>query len=203
APPHVALRPRALRSRPRHANRPRPEEEDMMRYRLIGFGLALLAACPAANPAAAEDYPNRPVRMIVGFPPGGGTDIMARIIAPKLTEAWKHQVVIDNRIGATGTIGATLVARANPDGHTLLMGHLSSQAIAPSLFKVAYDPAKDFEPISLVGSVPHVLVVHPSLRANSVKDVIALAKAEPGKLKFPSAGNGTPPHLAGELFKLM
>ena len=174
-----------------------------MLHRLTGFGLVLLAACPAAYAAGAEDYPNRPVRMIVGFPPGGGTDIMARIIAPKLTEAWNHQVVIDNRIGATGTIGATLVARANPDGHTLLMGHLSSNAIAPSLFKVAYDPTKDFAPISLVGSVPHVLVVHPSVRANSVKEVIALAKAEPGKLKFPSAGNGTPPHLAGELFKLM
>ena len=164
---------------------------------------AFLCAMPAYAADAAEHYPNRPVRMIVGFPPGGGTDIMARIIAPKLTEAWNHQIVIDNRIGATGTIGATLVARANPDGYTLLMGHLSSNAIAPSLFKVPYDPVKDFAPISLVGSVPHVLVVHPSVRAHSVKDVIALAKAEPGKLKFPSAGNGTPPHLAGELFNLM
>ncbi|MGH8664780.1 MAG: Bug family tripartite tricarboxylate transporter substrate binding protein, partial [Burkholderiales bacterium] len=155
----------------------------------------------AASPA--DTYPDRPVRMIVGFPPGGGTDIMSRIIAPKLTEAWHEQIVIDNRIGATGTIGATLVARANPDGYTLLMGHLSSNAIAPSLFKVPYDPAKDFAPISLVGSVPHVLVVHPSVKAHSVKDVIAAAKAKPGELKFPSAGNGTPPHLAGELFKLM
>jgi tripartite-type tricarboxylate transporter receptor subunit TctC len=164
----------------------------------------LAAAAVVAQAASpAESYPNRPVRMIVGFPPGGGTDIMARIIAPKLTEAWHHQIVIDNRIGATGTIAATLVARASPDGYTLLMGHLSSNAIAPSLFKVPYDPAKDFAPISLVGSAPHVLVVHPSLRAHSVKDVIAAAKAEPGKLKFPSAGNGTPPHLAGELFNLM
>ena len=107
---------------------------------------ALLAVCAPCGHAAdlAEPYPNRPVRMIVGFPPGGGTDIMARIIAPKLTEAWNHQIVIDNRIGATGTIGATLVARANPDGYTLLMGHLSSNAIAPSLFKVPYDPARDF-----------------------------------------------------------
>jgi tripartite-type tricarboxylate transporter receptor subunit TctC len=164
---------------------------------LIGCGSLAHAASPA------DDYPTRPVRMIVGFPPGGGTDIMARLIAPKLTAAWNQQIVIDNRIGATGTIGATLVARAEPDGYTLLMGHLSSQAIAPSLFKVPYDPAKDFAPVSLVGSVPHVLVVHPSVRAQTVKDVIALAKAEPGKLKFPSAGNGTPPHLAGELFKLM
>lgn len=175
-----------------------------MRIRLLTLGAVAIAGCStpyAADPA--EHYPNRPMRMIVGFPPGGGTDIMARIIAPKLTEAWHEQIVIDNRIGATGTIGATLVARANPDGYTLLMGHLSSNAIAPSLFKVPYDPVKDFAPISLVGSVPHVLVVHPGLKAYSVKDVIALAKAKPGELKFPSAGNGTPPHLAGELFKLM
>lgn len=176
----------------------------MLRFCLAAVAAIATAGSTAAHAAAAaDDYPNRPVRMIVGFPPGGGTDIMARIIAPKLTEAWNQQVVIDNRIGATGTIGATLVARASPDGYTLLMGHLSSNAIAPSLFKVPYDPAKDFAPISLVGSVPHVLVVHPSVKANSVKDVIALAKAQPGQLKFPSAGNGTPPHLAGELFKLM
>jgi tripartite-type tricarboxylate transporter receptor subunit TctC len=175
-----------------------------MRFRLLALGAVSILGCSSGFAAgAAETYPDRPVRMLVGFPPGGGTDIMARIIAPKLTEAWREQIVIDNRIGATGTIAATLVARANPDGYTLLMGHLSSNAIAPSLFKVPYDPAKDFAPISLVGSVPHVLVVHPSVKAQSVKDVIALAKAEPGKLKFPSAGNGTPPHLAGELFKLM
>jgi len=153
--------------------------------------------------AAGSTYPIRPVRMVVGFPPGGGTDIMARVISPKLTEAWNQQVVIDNRIGATGTIGATLVARAPADGYTLLMGHLSSNAIAPSLFKVQYDPAKDFAPISVVGSVPHVLVVHPSVEARSVKELIALAKSQPGKFKFPSAGNGTPPHLAGEMFKMM
>jgi tripartite-type tricarboxylate transporter receptor subunit TctC len=175
-----------------------------MRFRLLALAAVSIAGCPSALAAGAADtYPDRPVRMLVGFPPGGGTDIMARIIAPKLTEAWHEQIVIDNRIGATGTIAATLVARANPDGYTLLMGHLSSNAIAPSLFKVPYDPAKDFAPISLVGSVPHVLAVHPSVKARSVQDVIAAAKAEPGKLKFPSAGNGTPPHLAGELFKLM
>jgi tripartite-type tricarboxylate transporter receptor subunit TctC len=175
-----------------------------MRFRLLALGAVSIVGWSSGFAAGpADPYPNHPVRMLVGFPPGGGTDIMARIISPKLTEAWHEQIVIDNRIGATGTIAATLVARANPDGYTLLMGHLSSNAIAPSLFKVPYDPAKDFAPISLVGSVPHVLVVHPSVKAHSVKDVIALAKAEPGKLKFPSAGNGTPPHLAGELFKLM
>jgi tripartite-type tricarboxylate transporter receptor subunit TctC len=175
-----------------------------MRFRLLAFAAVSVAGLSSGHAASpADNYPNRPVRMIVGFPPGGGTDIMARIISPKLTEAWNQQIVIDNRIGATGTIGATLVARAAPDGYTVLMGHLSSNAIAPSLFRVPYDPAKDFAPISLVGSVPHVLVVHPSVKAQSVKDVIALAKAKPGELKFPSAGNGTPPHLAGELFKLM
>ena len=166
-----------------------------------GYVFAMAAEVGAAD--VAERFPARPVRMVVGFPPGGGTDIMARIVAPKLTEAWGQQVIIDNRIGATGTIGATLVARSTPDGYTLLMGHLSSNAIAPSLFKVPYDPAKDFAPITLVGSVPHVLVVHPSVEAKSVKDLIALAKSQPGRFKFPSAGNGTPPHLAGEIFKLM
>jgi tripartite-type tricarboxylate transporter receptor subunit TctC len=176
----------------------------MDRRRSLGVALALCGCCTLAQAASpADTYPNRPVRLIVGFPPGGGTDILARIISPKLSEAWGQQIVIDNRIGATGTIGATLVARAIGDGYTLLMGHLSSNAIAPSLFKVPYDPVKDFAPISLVGSAPHVLVLHPSVKANSVKEVIALAKSEPGKLKFPSAGNGTPPHLAGELFKLM
>ncbi len=176
-----------------------------MNPRVLQAATCALAACWASAHAAApaDGYPNRPVRMIVGFPPGGGTDILARILAPKLTEAWGQQIVIDNRIGATGTIAATLVARANPDGYTLLMGHLSSNAIAPSLFKVPYDPVKDFSPVSLVGSAPHVLVLHPSVQARSVKEVIALAKSEPGKLKFPSAGNGTPPHLAGELFNLM
>jgi tripartite-type tricarboxylate transporter receptor subunit TctC len=170
----------------------------------LGAALAVCIA-PAASGAAspAESYPDRPVRMLVGFPPGGGTDVLARIIAPKLVEQWRQQVVIDNRIGATGTIAAGMVARSTPDGYTLLMGHLSSNAIAPSLFKVPNDPAKDFAPITLVGSAPHVLVVHPSLDARSVKDLIAYAKANPGKLKFPSAGNGTPPHLAGEIFKMM
>ena len=163
----------------------------------------VLTASQALAAGSADGFPARPVRMVVGFPPGGGTDIMARVIAPKLTEAWGQQIIIDNRIGATGTIGATLVARATPDGYTLLMGHLSSNAIAPSLFKVPYDPAKDFTPITLVGSVPHVLVVHPSVEAKTVKELIALAKTQPGRFKFPSAGNGTPPHLAGEIFKLM
>lgn len=177
----------------------------MMLHRVyVGAALATCALAPAFGAGSSEQsYPDRPVRMIVGFPPGGGTDLLARIIAPKLIEQWRQQVVIDNRIGATGSIAGGMVARANPDGYTLLMGHVSSNAIAPSLFKVPYDPARDFAPVTLVGSAPHVLVVHPSIEARSVKELIALAKAQPGKLKFPSAGNGTPPHLAGEIFKMM
>ena len=170
---------------------------------LAAAGCVFSMAAEAGATDVAERFPARPVRMVVGFPPGGGTDIMARIIAPKLTEAWAQQIIIDNRIGATGTIGATLVARSTPDGYTLLMGHLSSNAIAPSLFKVPYDPAKDFAPVTLVGSVPHVLVVHPSVEAKSVKDLIALAKSRPGQINYASASAGGMPHLAGELFNIM
>ena len=166
--------------------------------------LLALAGMIAAGGALAQDYPSKPIRMIVGFPPGGGTDVMARLITPRMTEAWGQQVVIDNRAGATGIIGTDLVAKAVPDGYTLLMGHVATNAIAWSLFaKLPFDPAKDFAPITRVSSVPHVLVVHPSVDVRSVKELIALAKAKPGQLTFPSAGNGSTPHLAGEIFKTM
>jgi tripartite-type tricarboxylate transporter receptor subunit TctC len=167
---------------------------------------ALACVLPAATAfgAAAQEYPARPVRMVVGFPPGGGTDVMARLVAPKMTEAWSQQVVIDNRPGATGIIGTDLVAKAAPDGYTLLMGHVSTNAIAASLFaKLPFDPMKDFAPITRVSSVPHLVVVHPSLDVHNVKELIALARAKPGQLTFPSAGNGSTPHLAGEIFKTM
>lgn len=158
----------------------------------------------AAGVALAQEYPSRPIRMVVSFPPGGGTDVMARLVTPKMTEAWGQQVVIDNRAGATGIIGTDLVAKAAPDGYTLLIGHVSTNAIAPSLFaKLPFDPARDFAPITRVSSVPHLLVVHPTLDVRTVKDLIALAKAKPGQLTFPSAGNGSTPHLAGEIFKTM
>jgi tripartite-type tricarboxylate transporter receptor subunit TctC len=163
-----------------------------------------LAGMIAASFALAQDYPSRPIRLVVGFPPGGGTDVMARLITPRMTEAWGQQVVIDNRAGATGIIGTDLVAKAAPDGYTLLMGHVATNAIAWSLFaKLPFDPAKDFAPITRVSSVPHVLVVHPSVDVHTVKELIALAKAKPGQLTFPSAGNGSTPHLAGEIFKTM
>lgn len=161
---------------------------------------ALLAA--AAGAASAQGYPNKPVRMIVGFPPGGGTDVVARVIGQKLSEWWGQAVAVENRPGATGTIGADAVAKSAPDGYTLIMGHVNSHAIAPNLFaKLPYDPLKDFAAVSYVGYVPNVLAVHPSVPAKSVKELVALAKSKPGQLNYASSGNGSTQHLAGEMFK--
>jgi tripartite-type tricarboxylate transporter receptor subunit TctC len=152
--------------------------------------------------AAAQGYPNKPVRMIVGFPPGGGTDVVARVISAKLSEWWGQAVAVENRPGATGTIGADFVAKSAPDGYTLIMGHVNSHAIAPNLFaKLPYDPIKDFAAVSYVGYVPNVLAVHPSVPARSVKELVALAKSKAGQLNYASSGNGSTQHLAGEMFK--
>lgn len=154
--------------------------------------------------AGAQSYPSKPVRMVVGFPPGGGTDVVARILQPKLSELLGQSVVIDNRPGATGTVAAGQVARSPADGYTIMMGHVAVNAIAPSLFsKLPYDVNKDFAPVTLAAAVPHIIVVHPALPVKSVKQLIALARAHPGELSFPSAGNGSTPHLAGEMFKSM
>ena len=164
--------------------------------------LACAALLSFATIANAQTYPNKPVRMIVGFPPGGGTDVVSRVIAQKLTEWWGQAVTVENRAGATGTIGADSVAKAAPDGYTLLMGHVNSHGIAPNLVpKMPYDALKDFVAVAYVGYVPNVLAVHPSVPAKSVKELVALAKAQPGKLNFASSGNGSTQHLAGELFK--
>ena len=173
----------------------------MRRLPSVSFvaGLALLAAPLVAQ---AQTYPAKPIRMIVGFPPGGGTDVVARILGPKLSESLGQQVVIENRSGATGTVAAGFVAKAPPDGYTIMMGHVAVNSIAPSLFaKVPYDTEKDFAPITLTASVPHLITVHPSLPARTLKEMIAFVKARPGKLSFPSTGNGSTPHLAGEVFK--
>ena len=160
------------------------------------LGLVLAAS------AAAQEYPNKPIRMVVGFPPGGGTDVAARILAPKLSEQLGQPVVIENRPGATGTTAAAQVATSPGDGYTIMMGHVSVNAIAPSLFpKLAYDVHKDFAPVGVAASVPHIVTVHPSLQVNSLRELIAHLKANQGKLSFPSAGNGSMPHLAGEVFK--
>src|SRR2546421_3778198 len=150
--------------------------------------------------ASAQDYPNKPVRMVVGFPPGGGTDVVARILAPRMSELLGQPVVIDNRPGATGTVAAGQVAKAPPDGYTIMMGHVSVNAIAPALFSnLSYDVLKDFSPIAIAAAVPHLVTVHPSLQVSSLKELVAYLKSQPGKLSFPSAGNGSMPHLAGEI----
>ncbi len=163
---------------------------------------AFIVLVAGAFGASAQGYPHKPVRMVVGFPPGGGTDVVARVIGQKLSEWWGQVVVVENRPGATGTIGADAVAKSAPDGYTLLMGHVNSHAIAPNLFKnLPYDPIRDFAAVAYVGYVPNVLAVHPSVPAKSMRELIALAKAKPGSLHFASSGNGSTQHLAGEMFK--
>jgi tripartite-type tricarboxylate transporter receptor subunit TctC len=165
--------------------------------------LSALLLALVAGLASAQTYPTKPIRLIVGFPPGGGTDIIARLIGQKLTEGWGQQVLVDNRPGATGMIGAQAIAKAPPDGYTLGIGHVNSQAIAPSIAaKPLYDPIKDFTPIAYVGYVPNVLVVHPSTPARTVKELIALAKARPGQITFASPGVGSTNHLAGEMLRI-
>lgn len=153
--------------------------------------------------AVAQPYPARPVRVIVGFPPGGGVDVLARIMAPKLGERWEQQVVVDNRPGAGGRISAEVAAKAAPDGYTVLMITMSHAVGAGLYRKLAYHPADSFSAVSLLASTALVLLAHPSLPVKSLKDVIALAKARPGELSFGSSGIGGSPHLAGELFKGM
>ena len=159
---------------------------------------ALLAA---ATPSLAQTWPAKPIRLIVGFAPGGGTDIVARVLGQKLSEWWGQQVVVENRAGATGTIAADFVAKAPADGYTLLMGHVNSNAIAPTLFKkLPYDAVKDFASITYIGYVPNVLTVHPSLPTKNVKELIALAKSRAGELTCASSGTGSTQHLALEMF---
>ena len=149
-------------------------------------------------------YPAKAIRFVVPFPAGGPLDISARAIAQKLTEVWKQPVIIDNRPGAGGNIGADNVAKSVPDGYTLLMGAVSTHAINPSLYsRMPYDAIRDFAPITLVTTVPNVLVVHPSVPAKNVRELIALARSRPGQLNFASGSTGSTGHLAGELFKTM
>jgi tripartite-type tricarboxylate transporter receptor subunit TctC len=165
------------------------------------FGLALLLA--ASGVAHAQSYPSKPIRMLVGFSPGGGTDVAARIIGRKLTEMWGQQIVVDNRAGAGGLLAFEMAAKANPDGYTLLATS-PSFAIQPSIAgKLPFDPIRDFAPITQASAAPYVLVLHPGVAAKSVKDLIELAKASPGKLNYASGGIGSAQHLAAELFRLM
>jgi tripartite-type tricarboxylate transporter receptor subunit TctC len=167
---------------------------------LVGAAL-LLSAC-VATPCLAADYPEKSVRFIVPFPPGGGTDALARILAGKLTESWGQQVIIDNRGGAQGSLGTALGAKAVPDGYTILLGHSGSLVINPHMYdNPGYDTLKDFAPVTRGTEMPYVLVVHPSVPAKSMNELAQLAKAHPGKLTFASTSAG--PQLMGELFRLM
>lgn len=173
---------------------------------MVLLGLTAIAANAGAQPhssSAAQVFPSRPVRFIVPFPPGGGADVVGRVIALKLVDKWGQQVVIDNRAGAGGNIAAELAAAASPDGHTLFQFNVAN-AIAVSLYKkLNYDPVRDFSAVTQLASSPFILVINPALKATNVQELIALAKAQSGKLTYASSGNGGPSHLATELLKTM
>lgn len=165
-------------------------------------GMPVAAAAQAASAAAVEAWPARPIRFVVPFPPGGPLDISARLIGSRMSETFGQPVLVDNRPGGGGSVGARLVARAAGDGYTLLMGALSTHAVNPYLYPdVGYDAVRDFTPVTLVANVPNVLVVHPSIKADSVQALVALARTRPGGLAFASGGSGSGGHLAGELLK--
>lgn len=164
--------------------------------------VALASAC--ALQAGAQTYPTKPIRLIVPSTPGGSVDTLARTVGPRLADKWGHQVIVDNRPGAGGAIAGELVARAAPDGYTLLIGTVASLATNVSLRrKLPYDPLKDFVPVTLVATQNLMLLIHPSVPVKSIKEVVRLAKSQPGKLTFASAGNGTGGHLSGELFRIL
>ncbi|MBA4790058.1 MAG: tripartite tricarboxylate transporter substrate binding protein [Rhizobiales bacterium] len=166
--------------------------------------LALAVMTGAAHAQSADDYPNRAVRLVVPFAAGGSTDIVARIIAAKMSDILKQPMVVENRGGAGGNTGAALVAKSPPDGYTVLMGTVATHAINPALYtKMPYDPVKDFAPVSLLVNVPNVVVVHPSLNVKTTAELIALLKANPDKYEYASSGIGTPLHLSGALFESM
>ena len=165
--------------------------------------LPALALAVNAGFAAAQAYPSKPIRLIIPFPPGGPTDIFGRMVAQQLSESFKQQVIADNRPGAGGNIGVELAAKAPPDGYTLT-SYTVAQSIAPGIYrKLSFDPVKDFAHISLIATVPSVLMIHPSLPAKNVKELIAIAKARPDELTYASTGNGTSPHMLMEMFKWM
>src|ERR1700758_2363000 len=165
-------------------------------------GIVVASLCLALPAWAADEFPSKPIRMIVPFPPGGPNDIIARVVGLRMSEIAKQPVVIDNRGGQAGVLGTDVVAKANPDGYTIAITSQSSVAISPTMEKIAYDPQKDLAPVTLVAAVPEMLVVATSVPAKNMDELVALAKAQPGKLNFASAGSGGLPHLAGELFKL-
>ena len=172
--------------------------------RSVTTQVAQLVLCAVSFGVAAQSYPSKPIRVVVPFVPGGGSDTLGRLIAQKLSEGFKQQAFVDNRGGAGGRLGADLVAKAAPDGYTLLFTGSGALMVAPALYeKLAYDPQKDFAPIALVASSAYVLLVHPAVPVRSLKQLIALCRAKPGLLNYASAGLGAPGHLSGELFQSM
>ncbi|MGB3069224.1 MAG: tripartite tricarboxylate transporter substrate binding protein [Ottowia sp.] len=169
--------------------------------RLIGLSCAAILAMGSIA-VRADTFPSKPVRLIVPFAAGGTSDVVTRLIGDELAKTWKVPVIVDNRPGAGGNIGSDMVARATPDGYTLLMGTVATHGINASLYsRLPYNPVKDFEPVSLVASTPSLLMINPKLPVNSVAELVAYAKANPGKLNYGSAGNGSSHHLAGQLFE--
>jgi tripartite-type tricarboxylate transporter receptor subunit TctC len=175
-----------------------------MKTPLLRFLLAACTAFGVSQNAPAQGFPGKPMRLIVPFPPGGGSDVVGRIIAQKLTERLGQQVVVDNRAGAGGSIGTEAAVRSAPDGYTMVLASASEIAINPAIYsRLGYDTIKDLAPVAMVASTPMVVIVHPSLPVKTVKDLVALAKAKPGEINVASAGIGTMTHLAGELFRSM
>src|SRR5262245_37022586 len=161
--------------------------------------LALSALVAAPLPAAAQAWPAKPIRLVVPFPPGGSTDIIARIVAQKMSERLGQQMIVENRGGAGGTVGTEVVARAPKDGYTIGVASTSTHVVAPSAYvKLNYDPVKDFAPVSLMAISPYLLVLHPGVEAKTLKEFVALAKSKPGQMNYASAGSGSTTHLAME-----
>ena len=174
--------------------------------RMPGAAAAFLLAAlsiTAGAASAAEAYPSKPVRIIIGFPPGGATDLVSRLMAPKYSAIFKQQFIVDNRPGANGTIGTDLAAKAAADGYTIHLATIGSLVLSPATMKVPYDPLKDFAPISQAVALQNIFIVHPTLPVKTLKELIALARAKPGALNFASSGTASQGHLAGELFKVM
>jgi tripartite-type tricarboxylate transporter receptor subunit TctC len=179
-----------------------PGDKTMHRRHFLQAGAAVSASL-AAPALLAADWPSQPVRIIVGFPPGGGTDVLARVLGVKLTEMWKQQVIVENKAGVAGVLAAEYVAQQPNDGYTLLMAHINSHALAPSLQpKLRYSVERDFTPIMLVGVTPNLLIANKAQAAKTVPDIVAACKARPGQVSFGSAGAGSAQHLALEMFKL-
>jgi tripartite-type tricarboxylate transporter receptor subunit TctC len=171
--------------------------------RIINGCLLAVFAATVVVPAHAQSYPSKPIRVVVPYPAGGTSDILARSIGQKLSESWGQPVIVENKPGANGNVGADIVAKSPPDGYTLLLADIGALAISPSVYPtLPFDPTKDFAPVTMVAYSPHILVVHPSVAAGSVNELIALAKAKPGKLNFAISGMGGAPHLAGVDFAL-